>query len=157
MTAFRQKGTCASQGCWLDRRWDPDSLGKAALAAGEGAVFPRGISAGDLDGFVEIGGQHLFVETKSVGSAFEGGQRRAFESIARQGNTVLVQWVSDNPSDEVVGVLLLVPGGEATAPQPCTRLERDRILARWSAWADNPQRGPLGAALLLEMPEAVAV
>lgn len=55
--------------------------------------FPRGISLGDIDSFVEIRGRFLFLEWKLEDQELAGGQRRALRQLASQPNhTVWVIW-----------------------------------------------------------------
>jgi hypothetical protein len=66
---------------------------------GYDAVFPRGCQIGDIDGFLELGGLHLFVEAKDWHGgkgdppALPTGQRKALESLCRHpGQIVFLLW-----------------------------------------------------------------
>jgi hypothetical protein len=50
--------------------------------------FPRSIEPTDIDGFVEIGGYFLVLESKGPGKPLEEGQRKAFERMMRWNHTV---------------------------------------------------------------------
>lgn len=56
--------------------------------------FPRGISFGDVDSIVEIGGKFLLVEYKNGDQEVPTGQRKLLERLSRiAGFTVFVLWL----------------------------------------------------------------
>lgn len=58
----------------------------------DGCFGQTKISPTDIDGMVERKGVCLFLEHKRNGAALTQGQARAFETLARQGNTIIVFW-----------------------------------------------------------------
>lgn len=59
--------------------------------------FPRGISLGDIDSFVEINGRFLFIEWKLEDQELSTGQRLALARLASQSNvTVWVIWTDED-------------------------------------------------------------
>lgn len=134
MTPFRHK--CDARGCWLERRWDSNLLGRAAESEDGRWPFPRGISPSDIDGFMECAGQVLFIETKDHGAPIPRGQERALEALAQLGATVLVQECSPPNTDSVVRTRLCVKGSWKEW-QSMDRLQRDRLVQEWFEWAEG--------------------
>jgi len=137
MTAFRYN--CKQSGeCWLKRRWDSAMLGSAAEEADGRWPFPRRMSPGDLDGWMECNGRLLFLETKGLGAPIPTGQHRAL-TVLSQGNTVVVQ-ECDPPSADAVVRWRVVRDGVWHEWQQGDRLERDRLIQRWTVWAERQSR-----------------
>lgn len=134
MTRFRHNCNTGDN-CWLERRWDPNDLGRAAEAQDGAWPFPRGISPTDIDGFIESNGRMLFIETKSQGAPIPVGQRRALESLSREA-TVLVQECAP-PSEDAVVRTRLCMGGKWRPWVEMDRLQRDRLVQQWFRWADD--------------------
>lgn len=134
MTRFRHNCR-AGDNCWLNRRWDPGSLGKAAEQEDGSWPFPRRISPTDIDGFIEFAGRMLFIETKSEDAPMPRGQERALEVLSSVA-TVLVQECAPPAEDAVIRTRLCRNGTWATWV-PMGRLERDRLVQKWFAWAEN--------------------
>jgi len=79
---------------------NPDRLVEAALRRRTerfNHCFPRGISFGDIDSFVEVNGRFLIVEWKVGDQELSNGQRLALVRLAREPNvTVWVIWTDDD-------------------------------------------------------------
>ena len=59
--------------------------------------FPRGISFGDIDSFVELGGRFLIIEWKLLEQTISTGQGCALARLASQANfTVWVVWTTED-------------------------------------------------------------
>lgn len=54
--------------------------------------FPGKISPTDIDGFVEMNGRFLFLETKRIGAHIPQGQEILFKRCAKRGDVVIVIW-----------------------------------------------------------------
>lgn len=129
---------CTHRGrCWLTARWDSNSIGAAARAADEAWRLPRGISPTDVDGLLECNGHVLLIESKPAGVELpRGGQRKALETLARMGATVLIQECEVSAEDSVVFAQCILPSGRWTRRFECDRLARDIAVRRWCEWAD---------------------
>jgi hypothetical protein len=79
---------------------NPDQLIKAALRRRTerfNHCFPRGISLGDIDSFVEVNKRFLFLEWKLNDQVLPTGQRYALERLAAQPNTtVWIIWTDED-------------------------------------------------------------
>jgi hypothetical protein len=64
---------CEKLGCRLKQRWDPECLD---------GTLARGATFTDIDAFVEIGRQFLFIEQKKKGAFLDEGQRLALARLA---------------------------------------------------------------------------
>lgn len=141
MTVFRHN--CSANGCYLQRRWDPNSLGQAyndhtgewPFTYGQG----RRCSPTDIDSLLERNGHLLFIESKTAGAKPNKGQEIALQTLTRHGATVLVQELNPPSEDAVVRFEVWWPGGAKKRYEPATRLERDEWVAKWWRAASTGQ------------------
>lgn len=96
----------------------------------DGYFLPRGIAAGDIDGFIESHGHVLVIETKKRDVEMDKAQRMAYEALSRLGVTVLQQ-ECDPPNEDAVTRYRVCRAGIWTAWRPADRLERDRWIRLW--------------------------
>lgn len=165
---FRAKDKCPTDGCWLLRRWDCQSIGQAYLETYGNWPFQYGEKGGrcsptDLDGIVFSAGQRrivaalerndnlVVIENKHVNEMLPDGQRILFEALCRKGIPVLLQTCRDNAADEVVSIQWWYcnDAGEVVKEPPiaATRLNRDELLhAWWKRASRSSNRGLLGVA-----------
>lgn len=122
-TFFRHK--CASSGCYVDSLpcWD-DLI----------ECFPRKIRPTDVDGFVEINGNFLFLEEKQKGAGPDEGQRRAMKLLASLPGVTVAFFRPGNASDFEV---LIFDGTQPQGWRPCTKGQWFAWLRRWAHRADE--------------------
>lgn len=129
MTGYRSKffrHSCSGAGCYIDGLpcWD-DLIEE----------FPRKIRPTDVDGFIEINGQFLFIEQKGKGVAFgnETGQFRALKMLARlPGVTVLFFREGETADYE----FLILDGSASAHRSECSKGQMHGWLRKWCAAAD---------------------
>lgn len=129
MTGYRSsffRHVCQVRGCYIESlpNWDEYI-----------ECFPRGIRPTDVDGFVEINGQLLFLEEKQEGKGPDEGQRRALAALAaRDGVTVVYL----RPKGEHLEVLVLGNG----SPKGWQAVTSDQFKdwLRW--WCQQAERAP---------------
>ena len=86
------------------------------------------IKPSDIDGVIERNGNCLFLEHKRRGVPLKEGQRRLFQALARQGNTVIVYWESD---DVITRIVLMTCNGVETRGPAESSLEILRSIVEW--------------------------
>lgn len=119
---------------------NPEKLIKAALRRRTerfNHCFPRGISFGDIDSFVEVNGRFLVIEWKVDDQEISTGQRIALTRLAREPNvTVWVIWTDEEGAiahGRDMGKTDRTRRGPITEEQVCD------AIRRWIA-------GPVGVA-----------
>lgn len=119
---FRHK--CAVTGCYIDGLpcWDEMI-----------ELFPRKIRPTDVDGFVEINGQFLFLEEKQKGAGPDEGQRRALKLLASLDPVTVLFFRPGKSSDYE---FLIFDGGEPQGWRPCSKGQLFAWLRRWAQTAD---------------------
>lgn len=118
---------CTERGCLVDAlpSWD------WFLDA-----FPRGIVPTDVDGFVEINDNLLFLEEKGAGAQSPMGQRIALKALATRDRTSVVHWRPGARTELEVLMFDPDPSGWETA----SRAELRAWFASWARDADHGER-----------------
>ncbi len=113
---------------------DPDAYVDAALRRQTerfDACFPRGITFGDLDSFVEIGGRFLIIEWKLGAQTIPNGQEYALSKLAAvPGFAVWAVWTSD---DGTITHVRDMAGRERVS---CDLESLQATIERWAHCAD---------------------
>lgn len=134
---------CEQSGCYLTKvRWNPNSLGRTL----EGRKLPRGCSATDIDGFNEINGRFLVVESKP--ETYErsiGGQEKALRKLVIHSDRFSVLWQRcEHQADDSVTALRLYYRDPTVASHPldtgwfdADARFRDELWHEWGWWADE--------------------
>lgn len=127
MTGYRSsffRHQCAALGCYVDSLpcWDEMIQ-----------LFPRKIRPTDVDGFVEINGQFLFLEEKVRGASPHEGQRRALKLLATLPGVTVVFFRPGATTDYEV---LVFDGGEVEGWRKCSKNQWHAWLRRWIRDAD---------------------
>lgn len=98
----------------------------------------RPIQCMDIDAHVEIGGHHLFFETKREGVEVPWGQKKALRELWAKGYAmVIILWGKEDP---IACEIWWPAGGEKEILKG--RLTKERlfeICKRWAVWADKPE------------------
>lgn len=131
MTGYRSRffrHSCATSGCYVDSLpcWD-DMI----------QCFPRKIRPTDVDGFVEINGEFLFLEEKSAGVAPDNGQRIALRRLAGLPGVTVVFFRPNEPVSDLE--TLVFDGSEPCGWQPCSTTQFHAWLRRWALAADSKE------------------
>lgn len=131
MTGYRSsffRHSCRSAGCYVDSLpcWD-DLI----------ECFPRKIRPTDVDGFVEINGQFLFLEEKQAGAGPDEGQRIALRRLASLPGVTVAFFRPGKASDYEV---LIFDGEPAQGWRPCSKHQFFAWLRRWAQRADEMPR-----------------
>lgn len=116
---------CATLGCYIDSLpcWD-DMI----------ELFPRKIRPTDVDGFVEINGQFLFLEEKVRGKGPEEGQRKALKLLATLPGVTVAFFRPGKVADYEV---LIFDGSEPQGWRECSRNQWYAWLRKWAQTADG--------------------
>lgn len=126
------------------RNWDAYRAGRWDWTRlGYDRAFPGFIGIGDIDGHVEIGGNHLFIECKSNGTELPTGQRIALESLNKHGHTILIL-TGDAIENLPARLDLWLPDGQRKQlinHQMSVEQKRQTLMATFSSWARWAQRG----------------
>lgn len=114
--------------------------------------FPRGMSLGDLDSFLEIGGHFLVIEWKTAGQDVPFGQLHALTRLAELPQfEVVIVWLAAL-ADPITGAadvtrwrsLAFPAAAEQSPDDPLAALAEH--LAAWARYADaNPRPRGAGA------------
>jgi hypothetical protein len=128
MTGFKSdqmRYQCKTQGCYYDQLPDWTDINNS---------FPGKIRPTDIDGMVEINGNVLFLEQKSVGAPITPGQARAFRELSKKDRTTVVAM---RPGTRFELEALFYVDGAGTGWQQVYRSD----LLRWfELWSDNALR-----------------
>lgn len=121
MTGYRSsffRHDCHQTSCYIDGLpcWD-DLIEQ----------FPRKIRPTDVDGFVEMNGQFLFLEEKRAGCGPDEGQRRALKLLADLPGVTVAFFRPGKSSDYEV---LVFDGNPGQGWRPCSK-------GQWLAWLRN--------------------
>lgn len=132
MTGYRSsffRHSCEQRGCYIDGLPCWDDLIEA---------MPRSIRPTDVDGFIEINGQFLFLEEKGAGKHLEEGQRKALRALTTwPGHTVLCFRPKTGGDHE----FLVFKDGEGSGWRECSRSQLKAWIRNWCVRADAPQGG----------------
>jgi hypothetical protein len=94
----------------------------------------RNIEPMDIDCHVEIGGNHLVIETKDLGVPVPAGQRDALLQLWAKGyHTVIFLWGKVDPLE----CEIYYPGGRKRDRLTVTTDEMIALAERWARWADR--------------------
>ena len=115
------------KGCYLDkvepRLWDFKHC------------FPDRISMGDIDGIVEINGNFLVVEWKSLGGSVTGGQDLLFKQLTRLSPNIVVYVLYGNSVTMDVHGMRIYTFGNVSKYIDCDREHIDHLFTRWGEMA----------------------
>jgi hypothetical protein len=117
---------------YVDNLWDWAFLNEC---------FDFNIRVSDVDGIVERCGHCLLLEAKSPGKQIPIGQRRMFETLAKDGWAVLVLWGTPSTPEEMQ---IWYPFAARPQSKQLTSAEQIKCLVRgWFVWASSPCEGIL--------------
>jgi hypothetical protein len=131
MTGFKSdkmRYDCHRRGCYYDQLPDWSDINDS---------FPDKIRPTDIDGMVEINGNVLFLEQKSVGAPITAGQARAFCELSKKDRTTVVAM---RPGMQFEFEALFYVNGSGSGWQEIYRSDLLRWFELWSANAKN-QKG----------------
>jgi hypothetical protein len=95
--------------------------------------FDQGVTFGDVDSLVEIGGKFLLLEWKLIGDAGGTGQRRAFRCLAAHPDfTVVYIWTN---RDGDIKAWCQVEKGKQLVERIATEESLKEAITDWCAWA----------------------
>jgi hypothetical protein len=125
MTGFRSKDfryNCDRDGCYHLGLPDWSDINE---------TFPGAIRPTDIDGMVEINGDVLFIEQKSLGGCIPKGQVRAFTELSKKDGITVV---AIRPGTEYEIQALFYVGGSGSGWQ---NMYRSDFLSWCRLWSDN--------------------
>ncbi len=131
VTGYRSsffRHSCSKAGCYIDQLPCWDELIEC---------FPRKIRPTDVDGFVEMNGQFLFLEEKQAGAGPDEGQRRALKFLATLPGVTVAFFRPGQSSDYEV---LIFDGTPPDGWLPFSEVHWFAWLRRWAIHADALQR-----------------
>jgi hypothetical protein len=92
------------------RDWDKYAESSPDWSMLKGCFGPA-IRPEDIDGHVERGGLSLFLEHKLPGGKVDKAQDIGFDSLRKQGNTVVVFWGRSRDGSDTTHMQVYYPGG----------------------------------------------
>ena len=123
MTKYRWD--CTRDGCRMACRWNPDCLD---------GLLPRKSSFGDMDAWVEINGQFLFLEQKGTAGGLSTGQGYAFRRLAGLPNCTV--WLIQDRAGG--GYIFRDMRPPVSPPIAISHSDLCDMVATWGEWADDP-------------------
>jgi hypothetical protein len=94
--------------------------------------FKRGIQVMDIDGFVEVKGRFLVLESKPIGGALSGGQAEALNKLAFTKGFVVVIIEGTPPSEVFSWYSMRKPAVRGTSYESLME-----FVEAWFEWADD--------------------